>query len=711
MAAMMRGSELVHESLPVDELADGFAAVAEGTADAAVSNSYFAGRNAAAYGLRETAIVFNPAALYFAVPRGRHAGLLQQIDRHLLSWRQDSESVYFDVMRRAMAPPPASTRLSSSQRIALVVLLGLVLAAIVFGAVMRWQVRHRTLELARTSERLEHLLAASPVVLYLQRIDGDAPGPRWASSNLQRLFGLDPAQVADTATWLGHVHPDDRERVAAAFAALPRRGQLAEEYRITDGRGALRQLRDEARWVSPGDGGRAEIVGSWSDLTEAHAHQARLDFLARHDSLTGLPNRVALNDGLQQAIGEAATAHRQFALALLNVDRLHRVNDGFGHDAGDALLCELARRLQGELQRGETLARLGSDEFAVLLGGHDDPDDAVARVGRLLAEVSRPFRYQDHSLTVTASIGIALYPENGSCPGDLLKSADTALAGAKQAGRNGFSFATTQMNAQVQRWVAIEHQLREAIEQQQFHLHYQPRASLADGHICGAEALIRWNSPVLGPVPPSDFIPVAEDIGLIGAIGEWVLRSACAQNRAWQQQGLPPMRVAVNVSAQQLTAGDLPALVRRVLADVGLAAEWLEIELTESVMMDDSDGVLEQLAELNRLGVSVSLDDFGTGYSSLGYLSRFDLDSLKIDQGFVRDITVDRKSAAIAKATIGLAHGLGIKVVAEGVETEAQLQHLRSIDCDEMQGYLLSRPLPPRQLAEMMDAGRPVMAW
>jgi EAL domain-containing protein (putative c-di-GMP-specific phosphodiesterase class I) len=307
-----------------------------------------------------------------------------------------------------------------------------------------------------------------------------------------------------------------------------------------------------------------------------------------------------------------------------------------------------------------------------------------------------------HDLILTASVGISIYPRDGGSPSELLKAADVALSHMKEAGRNGFRFFKGEMNEHALRSMSLETHLRRAIERDELSLHYQPQVALDTGRICGMEALLRWNSPELGQVAPCDFIPLAEDTGLIMPIGTWVLRQACLQNKAWQDAGLPQLRVAVNVSAVQMAAGTLPAIVREVLQETGLAACHLEIELTESVMMHDTENTEAQLAALAGMGVSVALDDFGTGYSSLGYLSRFRLDKLKIDQTFVRDITSEPRSAAIAQATAALGHGLSLVVTAEGVESEGQLEFLRKIGCDQVQGYLLSRPVPADQMALLL---------
>ncbi|MFP5392783.1 MAG: putative bifunctional diguanylate cyclase/phosphodiesterase [Gammaproteobacteria bacterium] len=436
-------------------------------------------------------------------------------------------------------------------------------------------------------------------------------------------------------------------------------------------------------------------------LAAAH-HQ--VDFLSRHDPLTRLPNRPALVERIHHAVAQAQDGQHQIALLLFNIDRLARINDSLGHDTGDAMLQEMARRAATLAGPNDTLAHLGADEFVLLLGDCLDSDWIVATARRLIDELSKPVQVGGHDLIVTASVGISIYPRDGGHPSELLKAADVALSHMKEAGRNGFRFYKGEMNAHAQRWMAVETHLRRALERRELALHYQPQVSLVTGRICGMEALLRWTSPELGMVPPSDFIPLAEDTGLILPIGNWVIHEACRQCRAWQDAGLPPVRVAVNVSARQFMAGTVAEVVRDALAATGLSPEYLEIELTESVMMGDSELTSAQLNILTRMGVSVSLDDFGTGYSSLGYLSSFVLDKLKIDQAFVRNITSEPRSAAIARATVALAHGLSLAVTAEGVETDGQLEYLRSIGCNEVQGYLLSRPVPAEAMAKLLAA-------
>jgi diguanylate cyclase (GGDEF)-like protein/PAS domain S-box-containing protein len=440
-----------------------------------------------------------------------------------------------------------------------------------------------------------------------------------------------------------------------------------------------------------------------SDLKEAHL---RVDFLTNHNPLTLLPNRNLLNDRLQLAMQAALPGQQQVAMLLFNIDRLQRINDSLGHAAGDMLLHILAQRLASKVTPGDTLAHLGGDEFALVLTKCRDVDDVIVATRQLMERIAQPLTLQGQPVYVTASVGISMYPRDGLSAGELLSGADVALSRVKDAGRNGFRFFTGEMNTHALRFMSLETHLRHAIGRGELQLYYQPQVMLADGHVCGMEALLRWNCAELGGVPPADFIPLAEDTGLILQIGTWVIRQACRQNQAWQQAGLPPLPVAVNVSATQFRAGNLPAIVRAALQDSGLAPEYLEIELTETVIMHDSEANQVQLAELAAMGVAVALDDFGTGYSSLGYLSRYTLDKLKIDQAFVRNITSEPRSAAIAQATVALAHGLNLVTVAEGVETHGQLNYLRGIGCDEIQGYLFSRPLPADEMEALLREQR-----
>ena len=489
----------------------------------------------------------------------------------------------------------------------------------------------------------------------------------------------------------------------AIWASLESSGSWRGEIWNRRKNGQVYPERMAINTVRDDDGAISAYVSVSSDLSALRAAHHQVDFLSNHDPLTLLPNRAVLAERMRQAIAAARHGECQIALLLFNLDRLQRINDSLGHETGDAMLQEMARRAGLLTGPADTLAHLGGDEFVLLLTQCLDSDDVIVAARRLIEEVSRPVMVGGHDLIITTSVGISIYPRDGANPSELLKAADVALSHMKDTGRNGFRFFKGEMNAHALRWMSLETHLRRAIERGELSLNYQPQVSIADGSICSMEALLRWRSPELGQVAPGDFIALAEDTGMILPIGNWVIRQACLQNKAWQDAGMAPLRVAVNVSAHQFMAGTVPSVVADALLESGLEARWLEVELTESVMMHDSESTAAQLSALTEMGVSISLDDFGTGYSSLGYLSRFMLDKLKIDQTFVRNITTEPRSAAIAQATVALAHGLSLVVIAEGVETEGQLAFLAAIGCDEVQGFLFSRPVPADDMARMMS--------
>jgi diguanylate cyclase (GGDEF)-like protein/PAS domain S-box-containing protein len=434
--------------------------------------------------------------------------------------------------------------------------------------------------------------------------------------------------------------------------------------------------------------------GTSTDITERKLSEQRIHHVAQHDVLTGLPNRSLLQDRLGQAIAYSLRYAHPVWVMLIDLDRFKFVNDSMGHKAGDVLLMTVAARLHSALRDTDTVARLSGDEFVVILTEHEDQRLSVDIVQRLMESVAQPVMLGSTEFFVTCSIGVAVYPTDGAPAESLIEHADIAMYRAKKLGRNNFQFYTPAMNEEAMERVRIESALRNALERNEFVLHYQPQVDLASGEIVGMEALIRWQHPEMGMVAPSRFIGVAEETGLIVPIGAWVMRAACLQNQAWQQAGLGQLRIAVNLSARQFGAPNLVAEIGAVLAETGLAPACLEIELTESLFMSDVTLAVELLHSLKVLGVNLSIDDFGTGYSSLSYLSRFPIDVLKIDRSFVAAITRDSNDAAIVASIIALAHNLKLAVIAEGVETEAQLDYLRLHGCDQMQGYYFSRPLP-----------------
>ncbi len=415
---------------------------------------------------------------------------------------------------------------------------------------------------------------------------------------------------------------------------------------------------------------------------------------ASHDSLTGLPNRILFDDRLSLALANANRRGEMLAVVFLDLDRFKTINDTLGHAIGDELLQSAAQRLKSCLRAGDTIARWGGDEFTLLLPQITCVQDAAKIAQKILATLKTPFQLKEHELQITTSIGVALAPYDGEDAETLLKNADTAMYSAKQEGKNNFQLYASSMNTEALEHLVLANSLYKALNRDEFVLHYQPQVDVKTGQIIGMEALIRWQHPDLGLLPPNQFVPLAEQTGLIDSIGEWVLETACAQNRAWQLAGLPPVRIAVNLSARQFQQRDFVKTIVGVLAQTGLDPRYLELEITESVAMQDVDFTISVLQAWQEMGIQISLDDFGTGYSSLATLQQFPLDILKIDQVFINNSTTNAKGAAVVKAIVALGHGLNLKVVAEGVETAEQLEFLRAIKCDGIQGYFFSRPIP-----------------
>lgn len=453
-------------------------------------------------------------------------------------------------------------------------------------------------------------------------------------------------------------------------------------------------------------GEMTHYVGIINDITERQRYEEQLEYQANYDALTGLANRNLLADRLKQTLIQAGRSGKAAAVLLLDLDRFKIINDTLGHGHGDELLKTMADRLARCMRTADTVARLGGDEFVIVMLDIARAEDVAQVAKKIIHAVSRPLTVAGQEMVVTASIGISLYPKDGEHEENLLKNADVAMYRVKEQGRNNFQFYAEEMNARAMERLTLETGLRAGLERGEFVLHYQPKVNLTSGQVVGAEALLRWLHPELGMISPAEFIPIAEETGVILPLGEWVLRAVCVQAKAWQEAGLPAITVAGNLSARQFRQENLVAVVRRALDQAGLESRYLELELTESMVMEDPEKASGVLRQLKSIGVKLSLDDFGTGYSSLSYLTRFPIDCLKIDRSFVRDIPINSDDTAIAMTVIAMAHSLKLRVTAEGVETADQLEFLRAQGCGEMQGYYFSRPLPAEEFAELLRSGR-----
>ncbi len=517
--------------------------------------------------------------------------------------------------------------------------------------------------------------------------------PGWDGlKTIERLWAADPdVQVVICSAHTDYDWTEVVERLGHSDKLLVLR-KPAEPIEVLQCATALSRKWENDKLVREHVLRLEEVITTRTRGLEAANRQLR--HLATHDTLTGLPNRVLLDDRLQQAIAHADRDMRSFALLVCDLDRFKLINDSLGHRAGDELLQEVAQRLTTVVRTADTVARFGGDEFVLIGTSIGDANDAANLASRVMEVLAAPVQIAGIDIHTSPSIGIAMYPDDGTTMQVLLAHADAAMYSAKQHGRGNFRRYSRGMDAGTEDRVHLESELHNAVASNQFQLHYQPKVDTRTGEVRSAEALIRWMHPSRGIVSPADFIPLAEECGLIGAIGAWVVREACRQARAWQIDGVPPLRVSVNLSPSQFRDSGLVEGIRRALDDAGLDARFLEVELTESAVMSDPEKSIAILEQLSAMGVLVSVDDFGTGYSSMSYLRRFPIDKLKIDRVFINDIVSRPEDASIVRAIVSLAHSLRLKVVAEGVETPAQLEFLKSAGCDEYQGYHFSRPLP-----------------
>ncbi|MBX9871141.1 MAG: EAL domain-containing protein [Burkholderiaceae bacterium] len=517
------------------------------------------------------------------------------------------------------------------------------------------------------------------------------------------IYGADMVPHIGRTRWDQPVVSPDEEGWEAHRALLNRHEPFHDFiYQVRDSQGMVRTLSISGTPIFDEQGVFRGYRGVGSDITDRKAAEQRIEYLAYHDALTGLPNRLLVQDRFVQAMAQADRHQTRIALVYLDLDNFKTINDTLGHAAGDELLREVARRLRESVRDSDTISRQGGDEFLLMLGELSDTEVVAAVVLKIMDRLQEPVRIGTQELSVSASIGVAIGPEDGRDFETLRKKADMAMYRSKEAGRNAYHFFDPTMDAEAGEHLLMRNGLRRALERDEFLLHYQPQYDLASGQLTGVEALIRWQHPTLGLVLPGRFIGVAEDSGLIVAMGDWVLQQACQQAMRWQRAGLPPLTMAVNLSAIQFKRGQVEQSVRRALEASGLPPGLLELELTESILIQNVESVLSSVQALKQLGVKLAIDDFGTGYSSLAYLKQLDIDLLKIDQGFVRDLASDRDDAAIVRAIIQMAHSLGLRTLAEGVETEQIRDELRAFGCDAAQGYFYSRPVPAPDIERLL---------
>ena len=582
---------------------------------------------------------------------------------------------------------------------------------------------HHVRYMLRTNNVLHALIRSESRLELAQRIarignwDWNPRTNRFTMSNeLCRLVGVRPQDFAGTfEAFLALVHEDDRLIVTGALQKLVGQHTPCDiDHRIVLPNGTDFVIHLQAEGMREEETDEITVIGTAQDITERKQAERAIHQLAYYDSLTGLANRVLFKERLSNALSYAARHHQHLATLFIDLDRFKIINDTLGHTVGDLLLTHVAERLSDSVRQSDSvsrhadhepmhaLARLGGDEFTILLTALPQPEDAGRVARRILESLAHPFSIDGHEIFISASIGISIFPSDGSTVEALLKNADTAMYHAKEQGRNNCQYYSSGLNAAAAERLDLENELRRALEREEFVVFYQPKLNIHSRRILGAEALVRWKHPKRGLVPPGVFLNAAIDTGLIRSMDEWVLREACRQVRVWEKSGLPAITISANVSNSLFHGRTLPATVADALRDSGLNPAQLELELTESIAMRDVEASVTMLEELRTMGVRLSIDDFGTGYSSLSYLQRFPLSRLKIDQSFVRDLLTNENNVKITRAIIAMAHSLNLSVLAEGVETEGQLARLREEGCDEVQGYLFSRPVCAEEFEKLL---------
>ncbi len=564
--------------------------------------------------------------------------------------------------------------------------------------------------LRQSAEQFRAIVSNIPGAVYRYRLDhGKQYKMEYMSDVVKDISGYPAADFIreKVRSFREIILKEDAEKFGKVVEEAAENGQsFSIHYRIHHADGNVRWVHDQGRIVRDEQGKICWIDGAIFDTTLHRQAEERIKYLAYNDTLTSLPNRLMFIERLDEVIKSDSSSYSMTAILFVGLDNFKRVNDTLGHAGGDQLLKGVVERFKSVLNERYHLARTGGDEFAVLIPWIKNIEEAASVAKIIFDSLRKSFPIVGREIFMNCSIGISVFPSDGDSAELLFKKADMALHVAKERGKNNNQFYTATMEKSASGRLELENNLRRALEREEFRLLYQPQLDLRTGEISGAEALVRWEHPTLGLVSPLSFIPVAEETGLIVPIGEWVLSTACMQNKQWQRLGFPPLKIAVNLSARQFQQADLINVIARILAKTGVNSTNLELELTESIIMQNVERTVQTLRALHAMGLKLSIDDFGTGYSSLSYLKRFPLSTLKIDRSFVHDITTDPDAAAIAKAIISMAHSLKLEVIAEGVETEPQLTFLRSQNCDKMQGFLFSRPIPAPDFEKLLLEGR-----
>ncbi|GAB1255904.1 hypothetical protein NBRC116494_04060 [Aurantivibrio plasticivorans] len=665
-------------------------ALRSGRATAAIVDNILGRRLAHEFNVIETPISLNQAGLFFATPEGTNADLLMAFDQQLATWKGNPDSVYFDTFNKQLTS-------SSPQRIptwlisTLLITTASVVVLITVVLFLRWSIKARTAQIQSTNQRLHHLMNSSSAIIY--SLDPHTGHIRWISDNVLRITGFTVAEACQAKWWINQLHPEDRDTAIATFKKIFSDKHITQEYRFIDKTGNVRFVRDELQLTSlPGN--RREIIGTLSDLTDDYKYQAEVSFLREHDSLTGLPNRTQLFEKLTATINESQRNKNSFSIICIDLDRFKNINDSLGVEFGDKVLLGLTKRLESFCRTGETLARSGADQFVLLLPNHGSVQVAERTASSLLHEIRRPLNIDKKSLIITSSIGICLYPENAERADQAIHNAELAMFAAKEQGGNSFAFYQNYLAKISETKFRLENDLRHAIANEELQLYYQPQYGLRDLSLTGVEVLIRWEHPTQGFIPPSQFIPLAEEIGVIAELDTWVMHQTFSQLLSWDNDiGFKVPRISLNLSAAELDDHNLVNRFVDAIEDHNLSADRIELEVTESALMRSPDTAIRILRELHLLGIKISMDDFGTGYSNLAHLGRLPIDCLKIDRSFVQQIGKSHYSDSLIRAIIAMGQALDLKIIAEGIETTKQQRFLFHADCHIGQGYLLSKPL------------------